>query len=154
VIRITVAHGEKDYPVLLKERLSKMPAATKDHNRKYEAIEKLLLAQKAQLTKQVNGRVNEVHIDREPDDEAALASSSSTNDMAALTLERERSTLQEIESALRHINRRIRGVRLLCRSNSSGSAKGAPLGPGLCTLCGARLSFEWSGRRLMSRLSQ
>jgi hypothetical protein len=59
VIRITVAHGEKDYQVLLKERLSKMPAATKDHNRKYEAIEKLLLAQKAHLTKQVNGRVNE-----------------------------------------------------------------------------------------------
>ena len=59
MIRITVAHGEKDYQVLLKERLSKMPAATKDHNRKYEAIEKLLLAQKAHLTKQVNGRVNE-----------------------------------------------------------------------------------------------
>ena len=114
VIRITVAHGEKDYPVLLKERLSKMPAATKDHNRKYEAIEKLLLAQKAQLTKQVNGRVNEVHIDREPDDEAALASSSSTNDMAALTLERERSTLQEIESALRRIKSGEYGVCASC----------------------------------------
>ena len=51
-----------------------MTAATKGRNRKYEAIEKKLLAQKAQLTARMNGRIGEVHIDREPDDEAALAS--------------------------------------------------------------------------------
>ena len=80
-----------------------MPATAKNRNRKYEAVEKMLLAQREDLSVRINGRMGEVYIDREPDDEAALATDSVTKDMAAATLERERRTLQEIDGALKRI---------------------------------------------------
>jgi DnaK suppressor protein len=83
-------------------------------NRKYEAIEKMLLDQKAQLTARINGRIGEVHIDREPDDEAALASNSSTKEMAAATIQRERRTLQEIDGALKRIKSGEYGLCASC----------------------------------------
>jgi DnaK suppressor protein len=79
-----------------------MPAP-KGSSRKYEAIERTLFDQKAQLIARINGRIGEAHIDHEPDDEAALASNSSTKDMVTATIERERGTLQEIEGALQRI---------------------------------------------------
>ena len=91
-----------------------MPAATKNRNRKYEAVEKQLLAQKEQLSARINGRMEEVYIDREPDDEAALATDSVTKDMAAATLERERRTLQEIDAALERIKTGEYGVCASC----------------------------------------
>lgn len=80
-----------------------MPATAKNSKRKFEAVEKMLLAQKEELSTRINGRMGEVYIDREPDDEAALATDSVSKDMAAATLERERRTLQEIEGALKRI---------------------------------------------------
>src|SRR5580704_16299602 len=91
-----------------------MPAATKNRNRKYEAVEKQLLAQKEQLSARINGRMEEVYIDREPDDEAALATDSVTKDMAAATLERERRTLQEIDGALKRIKSGEYGICASC----------------------------------------
>jgi len=91
-----------------------MTAATKGHNRKYQAIEKMLLAQKAELTARINSRIGEVHIDREPDDEAALASNSTTKDMVAATLERERRTVQEIDGALKRIESGEYGLCASC----------------------------------------
>jgi DnaK suppressor protein len=91
-----------------------MTAATTARNRKYQAIEKMLLAQKAELTARMNSRIGEVHIDREPDDEAALASNSTTKDMVAATLERERRTVQEIESALKRIKSGEYGLCASC----------------------------------------
>ena len=91
-----------------------MTAATKGRNRKHEAIERMLLAQKAELTARMNSRIGEVHIDREPDDEAALASNSTTKDMVAATLERERRTVQEIEGALKRIKSGEYGLCASC----------------------------------------
>jgi DnaK suppressor protein len=91
-----------------------MSATTKSRNRKYEAVEKMLLAQKAELGARINGRMGEVYIDREPDDEAALATDSVTKDMAAATLERERRTLQEIEGALKRIKSGEYGICASC----------------------------------------
>jgi DnaK suppressor protein len=91
-----------------------MSVTAKTRNRKYEAVEKMLLAQKAELTTRINGRMGEVYIDREPDDEAALATDSVTKDMAVATLERERRTLQEIEGALKRIKSGEYGVCASC----------------------------------------
>jgi DnaK suppressor protein len=91
-----------------------MPATAKNRNKKYDAVEKMLLAQKAELSSRINGRMGEVYIDREPDDEAALATDSVTKDMAAATLERERRTLQEIEGALKRIKTGEYGVCASC----------------------------------------
>ena len=74
----------------------------------------MLLAQKAELTARINSRIGEVHIDREPDDEAALASNSTTKDMVAATLERERRTVQEIEGALKRIESGEYGLCASC----------------------------------------
>ena len=91
-----------------------MTVATEGRNRKYEAIEKMLLAQKAELTARMHSRIGEVHIDREPDDEAALASDSTTKDMVAATLERERRTVQEIEGALKRLESGEYGLCASC----------------------------------------
>jgi DnaK suppressor protein len=87
-----------------------MAATPKNRNRKYEAVEKMLTEQRDELSARMNGRMGEVYIDREPDDEAALATDSVTKDMAAATLERERRTLQEIEGALKRIKTGEYGV--------------------------------------------
>jgi len=69
-----------------------MSGITKGSNRRYEVFEKILKSQRDELRKRINGRLGDVHIDREPDDEAALASNSMTKDLTVATLERERRT--------------------------------------------------------------
>jgi DnaK suppressor protein len=59
-------------------------------------------------------RLSEAHIDREPDDQAALASDNAMKDLAVVTLERERRTLAEIEAALRRIKDGKYGVCRPC----------------------------------------
>jgi DnaK suppressor protein len=88
--------------------------ATKPKNKKYEALEKALIEQRDELVSRLSGRMTEVHIDREPDDEAALASDSSTKEMAVATLERERRTLAEIEAALLRIKKGEYGMCASC----------------------------------------
>ncbi len=87
---------------------------TKTRNRKYDAIEKALTEQRDELRVRLSERMNEVHIDREPDDEAALASDSSSKEMAVATLERERRTLTEIETALARIKKGEYGMCASC----------------------------------------
>jgi DnaK suppressor protein len=88
--------------------------ATKPKNKKYEAIEKALIEQRDELRRRLSDRMTEVHIDREPDDEAALASDSSTKEMAVATLERERRTLAEIEAALLRMKKGEYGMCASC----------------------------------------
>jgi len=91
-----------------------MPIPSKTRNRKHEAVEKALLAQRNELSARINERMGDVYIDREPDDEAALASESSSKDMAVATLERERRTLEQIEAALTRIKKGNYGVCEAC----------------------------------------
>lgn len=88
--------------------------ATKPKNKKYEALEKTLIEQRDELRSRLSERMTEVHIDREPDDEAALASDSSNKEMAVATLERERRTLAEIEAALARIKKGEYGMCASC----------------------------------------
>ncbi len=88
--------------------------ATKPKNKKYEAIEKALIEQRDELRRRLSDRMTEVHIDREPDDEAALASDSSSKEMAVATLERERRTLAEIEAALLRMKKGEYGMCASC----------------------------------------
>jgi DnaK suppressor protein len=122
-----------------------MPAATKNRNRKYEAVEKQLLAQKEQLSARINGRMGEVYIDREPDDEAALATDSVTKDMAAATLERERRTLQEIEAALERIKSGEYGVCASCGEPIPEARLKALPWARVCVRCAERGSSRSNG---------
>jgi RNA polymerase-binding protein DksA len=62
-----------------------------------------MMAQRDHLIARIPVRMSEVHIDREPDDQAAWATDNAMKDLAVVTLERERRTLAEIEAALRRI---------------------------------------------------
>jgi DnaK suppressor protein len=86
----------------------------KPRNRKYDALEKTLTEQRDELSARISDRMTEVHIDREPDDEAAQASDSSSKEMAVATLERERRTLAEIEGALARIRKGEYGICASC----------------------------------------
>ena len=69
-------------------------------NRNYDALKKALTTQRDELSTRINGRINEVRIDREPDDSAVLASA----------LDRERRTLEEIHGALSRMAKGKYGV--------------------------------------------
>jgi len=78
-------------------------ANARPRNGKYNAAERAMMEQRDELIARITIRMSEVHIDREPDDQAALASDNAMKDLAVVTLERERRTLAEIEAALRRI---------------------------------------------------
>lgn len=88
--------------------------ATRPRSRKYEALEKALIEQRDELGARLGERMSAVHVDREPDDEAAQASDSSTKEMAVATLERERRMLAEIEAALGRIRKGEYGLCASC----------------------------------------
>jgi RNA polymerase-binding transcription factor len=86
----------------------------KIRSRKYEGFENVLRAKKDELDSRLNGRLGDVSIEREPDDEAALATRSFAKDLAIATLERERQTLAEIEAALQRMRTGRYAVCELC----------------------------------------
>jgi DnaK suppressor protein len=91
-----------------------MSTPTKGYDRKNEAVKKALIAQRDELSVRINGRLGDVYIDREPDDEAACASDSARKDMAVATIERERRTLEQIEAALSQIKKGNYGICVSC----------------------------------------
>lgn len=89
-------------------------AKPKIRNRKYQGFENALRAKKDELDSRLNGRLGDVSVEREPDDEAALATRSYAKDLAVATLERERLTITEIEAALQRLRTGRYGVCELC----------------------------------------
>jgi DnaK suppressor protein len=76
----------------------------------FTALEKQLDSQRNELRARINRHRIEVVSDREPDDEVAEASDNVSRDMLAATLERERRTLNEIESALVRLKKGEYGI--------------------------------------------
>jgi DnaK suppressor protein len=78
-----------------------MPTITRSGRKnKFTVLEKQLASQRNELRLRINRHRMDAVIDRELDDEAAAAVENATKDMLAVTLERERRTLNEVESAL------------------------------------------------------
>lgn len=82
-----------------------MPAPARNSRTSFATLEKQLAGQRNELRSRIGRHRMEVGADREPDDEVAAASESVSKDMLAATLERERRTLHEIESALARIRK-------------------------------------------------
>ncbi|HLJ15622.1 MAG TPA: TraR/DksA C4-type zinc finger protein [Bryobacteraceae bacterium] len=78
------------------------------------ALQKQLHSQRNELRQRIDRHRLEVVTDREPDDEIAAACENVSRDMIAATLERERRTLNEIESALARIKEGEYGVCASC----------------------------------------
>jgi RNA polymerase-binding protein DksA len=117
-----------------------MSTQPKGRNRKYDAVEKALIAQRDELSARINGRLGDVYIDREPDDEAALASDSATKDMAVATLERERRTLAQIETALDRIKKGEYGICASCGETIPDARLRALPWARVCVRCAERAS--------------
>jgi DnaK suppressor protein len=80
--------------------MKKMAAITDTPRKLFHALEKKLASKRDELRMRIDRHRMDVVMDRELDDEVALAVENSSRDMLAATLERERRTLQEIEAAL------------------------------------------------------
>jgi RNA polymerase-binding protein DksA len=117
-----------------------MSTPTKNRSRKYDAVEKALTVQRDELSVRINGRLGDVHIDREPDDEAALASDSASKDMAVAILERERRTLAQIEAALSRIKKGEYGVCASCGETIPEARLKALPWARVCVRCAERAS--------------
>lgn len=91
-----------------------MATTSKGRNRKFETMEKLLQSRRAELRNHISKHLGDVHVEHEPDDEAAFASESVTADLAVATLERERRQLEEIEHALDRIKSGTYGICGFC----------------------------------------
>src|ERR1700722_7943093 len=113
-------------------------SATKNGAKQKGNLEKALKSQRDALRMRINGHLDEVNVDREPDDEAASASDSVSMDMAVATLERERRTLEEIESALERIKKGTYGQCGFCGESISDAR--------LTALPWARLCIDCAGR--------
>lgn len=85
---------------------------------RFDVLERKLTVQRNELRMRIGNHRLEVVAEREPDDEAAQAYENVTQELTVATLERERRTLREIESALTRI-----------KSGEYGS----------CTACGATI---------------
>jgi DnaK suppressor protein len=81
------------------------------HNKKYESV---LRKKQDELARKLNYRLDDVTVDREPDDEGDLAIQNFAKDLAVVTLERERRELREVEAALARIKSGEYGICELC----------------------------------------
>ncbi len=77
-----------------------MPATNRNNRKLLSLMEKTLESQRNEMRHRIHRHRMDVVVEREPDDEAAEAYDNIAKDMLAVTLERERRTLLEIESAL------------------------------------------------------
>lgn len=88
-------------------------ARTSIHTRKYEA---LLQKKREELARRLNYRLEDVTVELEPDDEGDMALRNFTNDLAVVTLQRERRELAEVEAALRRIKAGTFGICEVCEN--------------------------------------
>jgi DnaK suppressor protein len=91
-------------------------AAAKTRSKQHDNVEKLLKSKRDELRRKLNHRFGDVTVDREPDDEGALATSNFAKDLAIATIERERQELAEIEAALARIKSGEYGVCETCEN--------------------------------------
>lgn len=113
--------------------------AAKSHgDRNFSTFTSALLAQKQKLAARITGRLGDVAIDREPEDEGGIAVRHYTNDLAAATLDRERRTLREIEGALARLEAGGYGVCNLCGSSIPNARLEALPWAWLCVHCAER----------------
>jgi DnaK suppressor protein len=82
-----------------------MATITEAPRKLFHVLEKQMASQRDELRTRIDRHRMDAVMDRDLDDEVALAVENSSRDMLAATLERERRTLQEIEAALMRMRR-------------------------------------------------
>ena len=123
-----------------------MPTAIRTTRKKFTTLEKELAAQRNELRSRIDRHRMDVVIEREPDDEAAAAVENISKDMMTATLERERRTLTEIESALTRIKKGEYGICNYCGGEIHQARLEALPWARLCLQCAERASSTSSLR--------
>jgi DnaK suppressor protein len=101
-------------------------------------VEKGLLCKRDELSKRLSSRLHDVAVEREPDDEGALATSSYASDLALMTMNRERRELDEVNAALRRLNAGEYGLCELCEGQIGQARLRALPWARLCIRCAER----------------
>jgi DnaK suppressor protein len=91
-----------------------MPTTTRIFRNKFSSLERQLASQRQELQQRIDQHTVEVVMDRELDDEVAAAVENANRDMLSATLERERRTLVEIDSALIRMKKGEYGICDVC----------------------------------------
>ena len=126
-----------------------MPTITRTRSgrkKKFTGLEKQLASQRNELRLRINRHRMDAVIDRELDDEAAAAVENATKDMLAVTLERERRTLDEVESALIRMKKGEYGTCDLCGTEIPKARLEALPWARLCVQCAERATNSKSFR--------
>jgi DnaK suppressor protein len=110
----------------------------KTTSRKFVPFQQTLKSKRDELQARMSERINDVSVEREPDDEGGLATLSYTKDLAVATLERERQTLREIESALGRMKTGRYGTCEACDKQIPEVRLRALPWAGLCVACASR----------------
>ncbi len=87
-----------------------MPTTVRTARKRLSVLEKQLASQRNDLRLRIDRHRRDVLTIREPDDEIAVAVESLSKDMVSATLERERRTLNEIETALTRMKKGEYGI--------------------------------------------
>src|ERR1700730_12965482 len=119
-----------------------MPTVTRHRNPKHQPFERILKSERDELRKRISGRLGEVYVDREPDDEAALASDNVTQELTVATLESERRALEEIEAALERMKTGRYGLCAYCGNPIPDARLQALPSAQLCLTCALRASHS------------
>jgi len=98
------------------EATMNMRTRTASPRNSFGKLETTLESQRNELRSRIHRHRMDVVVEREPDDEGAQAYDNIAKDMLVVTLERERRTLQEIESALVRIKKGEYGTCASCCS--------------------------------------
>ncbi len=127
-----------------------MPATFRSTRKKFSILEKELVSQRNELLTRIDRHRMGVLIDREPDDEAAAAVENVSRDMMTVTLERERRTLGEIESALTRMKEGQYGICDQCGAEIPSARLEALPWARRCLQCAERASQNSRGLRKAS----
>lgn len=117
-----------------------MATTIRTARKKFTVLEKELAAQRNELRTRIDRHRMDVLIEHEPDDEAAAAVENVAKDLTTATLERERRTLYEIESALTRIKKGEYGTCNNCGAEIHPARLEALPWARLCLQCAERAS--------------
>jgi DnaK suppressor protein len=91
--------------------------SVKRNKAELEALREVLLGKREELNSRIEQRRQEILMDQDPEDEAGVALRNSSAGMAIANIERELSTLREIELSLQRIETGEYGICGVCSEN-------------------------------------
>ncbi|HXP80699.1 MAG TPA: TraR/DksA family transcriptional regulator [Verrucomicrobiae bacterium] len=129
------------------EVMRNMATMTRIPRKLFNSLEKQLASQRDELRRRIGRHRMDAVMDRELDDETAAAVENVSRDILAATLERERRTLKEIESALARMEKGEYGTCDSCGVAIPKARLDALPWARLCIHCAER-SLNSSGLRV------